>query len=422
MADKNETKTPFGHAMRSHFLFDPSYIPLNHGAFGTYPKPVKDRLHYYQDLTESRPDSFFRFGLTEFLDPARGAIAEFLGVDVGDLVFQKGDVIVHFSTIYGGCENTVEYLKETTPAESTEIPLCYPIGDDEVVAKFQDKIRALKSEGSRARVAIFDTVSSLPGVRVPWERLVKVCRDEGTLSLVDGAHGIGHIQLDLGRVQPDFFVSNCHKWLYVPRGCALFHVPKKNHHLIRSSIPTSHGYEPYPVDGQEKVFNPFPVHSQGRFVNLFQFVGTMDVGPYLCIEEALKFRREVCGGENAIMGYCEDVSTEGGRKVAEIWGTEIMDNAETTLTRCCLTNVRLPLEVGEEDGKVNKADAYAVVGWMAQTLIKEYNMFAPPFFHNNALWVRFSGQIYVEMDDFVAAAGIYQKLCERVVKGEPMKT
>lgn len=214
--------------MRSHFQYDPSYIPLNHGAFGTYPKIVRDRLRYFQDLSESRPDDFFRFKLAGLLDPARGAIADFLGVDAGEcvflpnattgintvlrsLVFEKGDVIVYFSTIYGACEKTVGYLKETTPVESVKIPLSYPLGDDEVVIKLQDKIGALKSEGRRARVAIFDTVSSLPGVRVPWERLVKVCREEDTLSLVDGAHGIGHIRLDLGQVQPDFFVSNCHK-------------------------------------------------------------------------------------------------------------------------------------------------------------------------------------------------------------------
>lgn len=233
MTDNNETKTPFGHPMRSYFHFDPSYTPLNHGAFGTYPKPVRERLRYYQDLSESRPDDFFRFRLAQFLDSARNAIANFLRVDAGEcvflpnattgvntvlrsLVFEKGDVIVHFSTIYGACEKTVDYLKETTPVESAKIPLDYPVGDDEVVGKFQEKIRALKSEGRRARVAIFDTVSSLPGVRVPWERLVRVCREEGTLSVVDGAHGIGHIHLDLGNVQPDFFVSNCHKSV-IPR-------------------------------------------------------------------------------------------------------------------------------------------------------------------------------------------------------------
>ncbi|KAL8725065.1 MAG: hypothetical protein Q9166_007596 [cf. Caloplaca sp. 2 TL-2023] len=438
MANDEKVGTPFGHAMRSYFQFDPSYLPLNHGSFGTYPKSVRDRLRHFQNLSESRPDDFFRFNLAGLLDPARSAIADILGVDAGEcvfvpnattgvntvlrsLIFDEGDVIVYFSTIYGACEKTVDYLKETTPVESTKIPLCYPVGDDEMVGKFQDQVKQLKNDGKRVRVAIFDTVSSLPGVRVPWERLVRVCREERVLSMVDGAHGVGHIKLNLGKVQPDFFVSNCHKWLYVPRGCAAFYVPQRNHHLIRSSIPTSHGYEPFPVEGQQKAFNPFPVNERGYFVNLFQFVGTMDVGPYLCMEEALEFRRNVCGGEEKIMAYCEDISNKGGKKVAEILGTEVMENDEKTLTRCCMTNVRLPLQIGEGPGKVKQADGFAAVAWMAQTLIEEYNMFAPPFFHDGFFWTRFSGQIYVELDDFVAAARIYKELCERVKKGEHMK-
>ncbi len=43
-------------------------------------------------------------------------------------------------------------------------------------------------------------------VRVPFERLVEECRNYGILSLVDGAHGIGHVPLDLGKLDADFFV------------------------------------------------------------------------------------------------------------------------------------------------------------------------------------------------------------------------
>lgn len=228
MADGGGPRTPFGHAMRSYFQYDPSYLPLNHGSFGTYPKSVRDRLRYTQELTELRPDTFFRYDSPKYLDSARAVIAGFLGVDAGEcvfvpnattgintvlrsLVFKEGDVIVYFSTIYGSCEKTVEYLKETTPLKSAKIKLSYPMEDDEVVLKFREKIKQLKDEGRLPRVAIFDTVSSLPGVRVPWEELVKVCKDEEVLSLVDGAHGAGHLELKLGDIQPDFFTSNCHK-------------------------------------------------------------------------------------------------------------------------------------------------------------------------------------------------------------------
>ena len=55
-------------------------------------------------------------------------------------------------------------------------------------------------------------ISSFPGVRMPWERLVHLCRENKVLSLVDGAHGIGHCSLShLGEIEPDFLVTSCHK-------------------------------------------------------------------------------------------------------------------------------------------------------------------------------------------------------------------
>lgn len=61
-------------------------------------------------------------------------------------------------------------------------------------------------------IALFDIVVTFPGVRLRWEGLVEICRDLRILSLVDGAHRIGHIDLTtVGQVKPDIFTSNCCK-------------------------------------------------------------------------------------------------------------------------------------------------------------------------------------------------------------------
>ena len=210
-------------------MLAPGYTPLNHGSFGTYPISVQKRLRECQALSEARPDNFQRYDYPILLDASRAAMASFLNVPVDEVVFvpnattainvvlqnlrfEEGQVILHLSTLYGSVAKMIEYIHETRGVENVNVGVEYPIDDDALVSKFQTVIRDVNFGNRRkVRVAIFDTISSTPGVRVPWERLVKVCREENVLSLIDGAHGVGHIDLGLSEVQPDFFTSNCHK-------------------------------------------------------------------------------------------------------------------------------------------------------------------------------------------------------------------
>lgn len=81
----------------------------------------------------------------------------------------------------------------------------------------------------------------------------------------------------------------------------------------------------------------------------------------------------MCGGEEKIMEYCRQISDEAGKRAAEMFGTEVMDNAESTLTACAFSNVRLPLKMGTSEGEVAEEDAVKVVRWMADHLVHEYD-------------------------------------------------
>jgi selenocysteine lyase/cysteine desulfurase len=128
-----------------------------------------------------------------------------------NLTFQPGEHILYFTTIYGACEKTVSYITETTPAQSIKIAYTYPLEDDWLISEFKSKVAEVEKTGGKVKIAIFDTVVSMPGVRMPFERLTAACKELGVLSCIDGAHGVGHVDLDLGKLDPDFFVSNCHK-------------------------------------------------------------------------------------------------------------------------------------------------------------------------------------------------------------------
>jgi hypothetical protein len=188
-------------------------------------------LRSFQDASEARPDPFIIYDYPRYLDQSREAMAKLLNTPSSTLVFvpnattgvntvlrnltfQPGDHILMFSTIYGACEKTVQYITETTAAKSVKVAYTYPVEDEWLVEEFRRKVKEVEDQGGRVKIAIYDIVVSMPGVRAPFERLTQVCKELGVMSCIDGAHGVGHVELDLGTLDPDFFISNCHK--YVP--------------------------------------------------------------------------------------------------------------------------------------------------------------------------------------------------------------
>ncbi|EEH42124.1 uncharacterized protein PADG_06944 [Paracoccidioides brasiliensis Pb18] len=443
-------QTPFGHSMAKHFLFDPKYRNLNHGSYGAFPRAVQAEARKFQDELESKPDLFIRYLQSEYVDTSRKELARLLKVPVNEVVFTKnattgvntvlrnfvyapGDVIIYFSTVYAACEKLIASLMETTPVQARKVPYSFPTTHEEIVKGFVEVVKKAKEEGLNVRVALFDIIVSNPGVRFPFEQLVEECRKEGILSCVDGAHGIGHIPLDLGKLDADFFVSNCHKWLFVPRGCAVFHVPARNQPLIRTTMPTSHGFEPKIME----IGLPIPRPAlKSAFEFQFDFVATNDDSPYYCIPAAIKFREQVCGGEEKIMEYCLQLAHEGGNLVAQILGTDVMSEPgvdpkvadASKLRQCAFANVRLPLAVDDGSGRhVEKESPYPVIDgrnamavgkWIQEKLMFEHNTAVPTFPHGGWMWARLSAQVYLELDDFKWFAGVLKDLAGRAGKGE----
>ncbi|KAH9992700.1 PLP-dependent transferase [Xylariaceae sp. FL0662B] len=422
----DSSRSIFGQRALQHFDFDPSHRNLNHGSFGASPRDIRKRLRHYQDLAEAAPDKFLRYEISVILDESREAVAKLLNAPTDTVVFVPNatvgvntvlrnliwnddckDEIIYFNTIYGACGKTIDYIVDSGlgRVSSREIQITYPCEDDEIVASFKTAVKSSASSGKRAKVCVFDVVSSLPGVRFPFEAIAKACKEAGILSLVDGAQGVGMIDLDLGALDFDFFVSNCHKWLHVPRGCAVLYVPLRHQALIRSSLPTSHGY--VPKSGGR--FNPLPAGNKSVFVNNFQFVGTIDSSPYLCVKDAISWRREVLGGEARIREYVQTLAKEGGKKAAQILGTEVLDNKSGTMSNCGMTNVALPL------GAEQAADG-GVGDWMMETLIRDYKTFIPLFVIRGRLWARLSAQVYLDIADFEWAGKVLLDICERVAK------
>ncbi|KAM3423898.1 hypothetical protein BST61_g1293 [Cercospora zeina] len=402
-----------GKEAAKHFHFQGGYRNLNHGSFGTYPGAVRTTLRALQDECEGQPDRFIRYTYPRKVDESRKAVAEYLnapadavvfvpnattGVNtvLRNLVWQPGDVIVFLSTIYGACQKTIEYLTETTPVELQAVEVTYPTSDVDLIQAFSRAISSVEAAGKTPKLAMFDTIVSMPGVRVPFEQLTQLCR----------------------QYDPDFYISNLHKWLHVPRGCAVFYCPARNQPLMRSSLPTSHGFIPKTNTG---LVSPLPPSQKSEFVNQFEFTGTIDTSPYLCVDTALKWRRRVVWrgltGEEAIMSYYTFLAREAGQIVAGILGTGVMENSGGTLQGCAFSNVVLPLSL-QHDAAGEHATAVAIAQWISNVLVEEYNTFLAILVHGGKWWVRLSAQVYLDEEDFRWAGQMLEEVCTRASNGE----
>lgn len=153
------------------------------------------------------------------------------------------------------------------------LELNYPMEDEDIVRLTKETIQKEHSKpGERKiRFCVCDAISSSPGVRFPFEAINKLAQENGILTLIDGAHAVGQIDFDLKELDPDYFITNCYKWLYVPRGSAVLYVPKRNQGFIH---PAS--------------INPFYEHhdNPGDYSTFKQehIFSALDPTPFLCVE------------------------------------------------------------------------------------------------------------------------------------------
>ncbi|CAG8433953.1 12144_t:CDS:2 [Ambispora gerdemannii] len=385
----NSTITKFGRSMRSEFLFEDAHISLNHGSYGKSPKSVLEAFRKFQDRAESAPDKWTRQDLAVELDKARAKAAAFVNADVNEIVFvqntttavnavlkslsyQEGDKLLFFSTVYKAVRELLYFIRDTSGGKVSliEIKVIYPISDDDLVANLTKRIEAEhQNPKSRIKLALIDAISSMPGVIVPFQRIIPLLKQHKILSVIDGAHSIGQIPLNIRALDPDYFAANFHKWLYTVRGSAILYVPYRNQHGLHHPITSMY-------------------YSKG-FVDEFSWVGTQDFSSYLTITAALEFRQKI-GGEALIQQYCHRLAWEGGCLVASILGTEVM-GPESLVAH--MVNVRLPVQDSPEIQEFMKTQFIKIS-------FKKYNCTVLEFEHGDAWWVRLSAQIYTDLSDF----------------------
>jgi isopenicillin-N epimerase len=303
------------------WLLDPSVTFLNHGSFGACPGVVLERQQELRRELEREPVDFLVRKMPPLVDESRNALAGLIGADPADMVFvqnatagvnsvmrsldfRPGDEILVTAHDYNACRNVIRYVAQRTGAVVVEVPAPLPITSPEQIVD-----AVLERVTPRTRIAMLDHITSPTALIFPVEQLVRELDRRGIDTLIDGAHTPGMLPLDVTRIGAAYFTGNCHKWLCVPKAVGFLHVRRDRQQGIQPTI-ISHGWN-----------KPRPGYSP--FQDAFDWPGTLDPTPWMCIGESIRFLSGLMpGGLEALMRRNHELAVLAQRILCERLGVQ----------------------------------------------------------------------------------------------------
>jgi len=264
---------------------------------------------------EENPVEFLGRRLPELLAEARGQLADHVGADSHDIVLvpnatsalnvvarsidlEPGDEVLATDHEYGAADLLWELVCKRAGAEYVRVAVPVPVRSQEEAA---DTVWSGVTD--RTRVLFVSHVSSPTALVFPVAELCRRARAAGIVSVVDGAHGPGHLAVDLASLGADVYAGNCHKWLCAPKGAGFLWVRPELHERV-DSLVVGWGW----------------AEEDASFVQRGEGQGTRDPAAYLAVPAAIDFLAE--HGWDDVRSRCHELCSEVRTRLASLTGLE----------------------------------------------------------------------------------------------------
>jgi isopenicillin-N epimerase len=283
--------------MKSQFLLDLEITFLNHGSFGACPKIIFENYQYLQLELEKEPVQFIQKNANEYLKVAKDALAKYIGCSSADFFFvpnptvaintvlrslelNEGDEILSTNHEYGAMDRTWNFFCKKTGSKYIRQNISLPI-----VSKEQLLEEFWSGYTSKTKIIFISQISSATALIFPVKEICDKARTLGLITIIDGAHVPGHIDLNIHELNPDFYTGALHKWMLAPKGSSFLYVNKIFQNSIEPLV-VSWGYES-------------EAPSESLFLDYHEYQGTRDISAFLTTPKVVQFLEDNNWNEKA---------------------------------------------------------------------------------------------------------------------------
>ncbi len=189
------------------------------------------------------------------------------------LNLESGDEILSTNHEYGAMDRTWNFYCKKSGAKYIRQNISLP-----VVSKEQILEEFWSGYTSKTKIVFLNQISSCTALIFPVKEICEKARELGLITIIDGAHVPGQMDLDITALNPDFYTGTLHKWMLAPKGSSFLYV-KKDFQEMLDPLVVGWGYES---------LSP----GESQFLDYQEYQGTRDISAFLCTPKVIDFLEE----------------------------------------------------------------------------------------------------------------------------------
>ncbi|MFT5723800.1 MAG: selenocysteine lyase/cysteine desulfurase [Bacteroidia bacterium] len=215
--------------IETEFSIDKNINYLNNGTMGLSPKVVTEAVYRRMEIVNSTGsysgmESKALEGLAKLMhcDASEVAIThnvtEGINIAAWALPLQVGDEVILTNHEHVG--NALPWLNRKRK-DGIEIRMLeLPKTGEECLERLKKLVT------KRTKVIAVPHVTCTTGQVLPIKEICAFAKSRGIYTLIDGAHGVGMLNLDVKDLGCDMYASCCHKWMLGPKGTGVLYANK----------------------------------------------------------------------------------------------------------------------------------------------------------------------------------------------------